>query len=287
MGAVGFWLEPAIVASTFAIMLALELRFPLRRAVERTVTHVVRNLTIAAVAWPLLALVQAPLVVLAAGWAGRRHIGVLSWVEMPFWLELICGILLLDYTLWLWHWANHRIPLLWRFHLAHHVDRALDASTALRFHFGELALSIVFRVAQVLAIGVDPPSMAIWETVVFVSILFHHSNTRLPIGIERVLVKVVVTPRMHGIHHSDREGETNSNWSSFLSIWDYAHGTARLDVPQRSIAIGVPAYSDPVDATIGNVLMMPFRRQREDWRDPRGGARRERPEAGPRTALAQ
>ena len=283
MVAVEFWLAPAVIAGTFALMLVLELRFPLRRAVEHTVTHVVRNLTIAAVAWPLLALLQAPLVVFAAGWTGRHRIGVLNWVDMPCWLELSCAILFLDYTLWLWHWSNHRIPLLWRFHLVHHVDRDLDASTALRFHVGELAFSIVFRMAQVLAIGVDPMSMVIWETVVFVSILFYHSNTRLPIGIERVLVKVVVTPRMHGIHQSDREAETNSNWSNFLSIWDHAHGTARLHVSQESITIGIPAYRDPADVTIGKVLMMPFRWQRADWRGD-GGEERP-PLEGPWTSL--
>ena len=53
---------------------------------------------------------------------------------------------------------------------------------------------------------------------------------------------VIVTPRMHGIHHSDWENETNSNWSSLLSIWDYLHGTARLNVPQAAVRIGVPAY---------------------------------------------
>ncbi len=152
-------------------------------------------------------------------------------------------------------------------------------------HLGELTFSIGFRILQVLAIGVDPLSMAIWETVVFVSILFHHSNTRIPIGIERVLVKVMVTPRMHGIHHSAREGETNSNWSNFLSIWDYAHSTARLNVPQQAIVIGVPAYRHPADVTIGTVLTMPFRRQRADWRDAPGGARREVPTAGSQTAL--
>jgi sterol desaturase/sphingolipid hydroxylase (fatty acid hydroxylase superfamily) len=280
------WPTLAITGGTFASMLALERRFPLRHAVERKMRRVVRNLTVAAVAWPALTLVQAPLVILVAGWAGRHRVGVLNWIELPYWLELGGAILLLDYTLWHWHWLNHRVPFLWRFHLAHHVDRDLDASTALRFHFGELAFSIGFRALQVLAIGVDPLSMATWETVVFVSILFHHSNTRIPIGIERVLVKVVVTPRMHGIHHSDREGETNSNWSSFLSIWDYAHRTARLNVPQQAIVIGVPAYGHPADVTIGKVLTMPFRRQRADWRYALGEARGGLP-TGPQTALLE
>jgi sterol desaturase/sphingolipid hydroxylase (fatty acid hydroxylase superfamily) len=76
---------------------------------------------------------------------------------------------------------------------------------------------------------------------------------------------VIVTPRMHGIHHSDRLNETNSNWSSLLSWWDYLHGTMRLDVPQSEIAIGVPAYADPSEVTVGKMLLLPFKKQRRDF----------------------
>jgi len=86
--------------------------------------------------------------------------------------------------------------------------------------------------------------------------------------VERVLVRVIVTPRMHGIHHSDRLGETDSNWSNLLSAWDYLHGTMRLDVPQAEITIGVPAYANAEEVTIGKMLINPFRRQRRDWDYP-------------------
>jgi sterol desaturase/sphingolipid hydroxylase (fatty acid hydroxylase superfamily) len=175
------------------------------------------------------------------------------------------AIVLLDYTLWWWHWASHRIPFVWRFHLVHHIDRDMDASTALRFHFGELALSIPVRAAQMIVIGVDPRSLWLWQTILFGSILFHHANVRLPAGFERVLVRLIVTPRMHGIHHSNHQDQTDSNWSSLLSVWDSLHRTFRLDVPDERITIGVPAYDQADDVTIGKVLAMPFRRQRKDW----------------------
>ena len=88
----------------------------------------------------------------------------------------------------------------------------------------------------------DALALAIWQTVLLAAILFHHSNTRLPVRLERALVRVLVTPRMHGIHHSDVRRETDSNWSSILSVWDYLHRTARLDVPRGETRIGVPAY---------------------------------------------
>jgi sterol desaturase/sphingolipid hydroxylase (fatty acid hydroxylase superfamily) len=141
----------------------------------------------------------------------------------------------------------------------------MDASTALRFHFGELALSVPVRALQMILIGVDSPTLWLWQTILFASLLFHHSNVRLPLRFERLLVRLIVTPRMHGIHHSDRRGETNSNWSSLLSAWDFLHRTMRFDVPQERIVIGVPAYHDPRDVTLGKVLLLPFRSQRDDW----------------------
>jgi sterol desaturase/sphingolipid hydroxylase (fatty acid hydroxylase superfamily) len=100
--------------------------------------------------------------------------------------------------------------------------------------------------------------------------LFHHSNVRLPIGIERLLNVVLVTPRMHGIHHSQVGEETNSNYSVVFSWWDRLHRTAGLNVPQSAIAIGVPGYSVPEDNGLRSALLLPFRRQRDYWRRPDG-----------------
>jgi len=246
-------------------MLLAELLAPLRPAVESKFRRIVRNLSAGGVSLALLTLLQAPLLQPVAAWIERDGIGLLQVFAWPPWIETLVGVMLLDYTLWWWHWANHRIPFLWRFHLVHHIDRDLDASTALRFHFGELALSIPFRAAQMLLIGVGPHALWLWQTILFGSILFHHSNLRLPLPVERFLVRLIVTPRMHGIHHSDRENETNSNWSSLLSIWDFVHRTFRFDVPDERVVIGVPAYRDPRDVTFGRILTLPFRRQRKDW----------------------
>lgn len=246
-------------------MLLAERVAPLRRTVESKLRRVVRNLSTGGVSLALMSLVQAPLLQPVAAWIVRDRVGLLQLVRWPAWLETLMAILLLDYTLWWWHWANHRVGFFWRFHLVHHVDRDLDASTALRFHFGELALSIPVRATQMILIGVDPRTLWLWQTILFGSILFHHANVRLPLRVERLLARLIVTPRMHGIHHSNRLDQTNTNWSSLLSWWDYLHGTILLDVPQEEITIGVPAYAAPSDVTIGKILLLPFRRQRRDF----------------------
>jgi len=258
-------ISAAVVGGGFLLFTAWETIAPLRRMLEPKLRRVIRNLTVGGISLAILTLLQAPVLVPVAEWAIRHRVGLLNQIALPPPFDTIVAIVLLDYTLWWWHRANHQVPFLWRFHLPHHVDLDLDASTALRFHFGELTLSIVYRSLQIVLIGTSVFQLWLWQTVLFASILFHHSNARLPFRFERLLVRFIVTPRMHGIHHSDRLSETNSNWSSMLSAWDYLHGTMVLDVPQAEIAIGVPAYRDPSDVTIGKVLLMPFKRQRHDW----------------------
>ncbi|HEX7136625.1 MAG TPA: sterol desaturase family protein [Vicinamibacterales bacterium] len=254
-----------VIVAVFGTMLILERRRPLRRSVEPKLRRIIRNLTTGATALAVSMLLQIPLLLPVSRWAMARHAGLLNAVAMPAALQTLLAVVLLDYTLWFWHYASHRVPFLWRFHLVHHVDRDMDASTALRFHFGEHALSVLYRCGQIVILGATPFAVWTWQAILFASILFHHSNVELPIAWERRLVRFFVTPRMHGIHHSDRPNETNSNWSSLISWWDYLHHTIILGIPQNSVTIGVPAYRNPSDVTIGRILLLPFVRQRRDF----------------------
>lgn len=218
-------------------------------------------------------LLQAVVLAPVAERTERERLGFLFALDLPAPMRRIAGVLLLDYTLWWWHWLNHRLPPLWRFHLVHHVDRDLDGSTGIRFHFGEMAMSVFFRAAQVRLLGVDRLSASIWQTLLLISIVFHHSNLRLAESTDRLLARWIVTPRMHGIHHSSYRDETDSNWSSLFSFWDAIHGTLRLDPPQDAIEIGVPAYQSPEDVTLSRIAALPFVEQRDDWLDSEGTRR--------------
>lgn len=280
-----FWVGAVILAAGFTVMAAVETARPLRRRLEPRLRRTVRNFTTGALSLAIVTLLQAPILMPLVNWTERRGVGLLNLVELPAAVGIALAVLLLDYTLWHWHRLNHVVPFFWRFHLVHHVDRDMDASTALRFHFGEHALSIGWRVLQVIVIGPSPAAIWIFHAILVASILFHHSNTRLPLRLERVLVRLIVTPRMHGIHHSDWRNETDSNWSSLFSGWDYLHRTVRLSMPQEKIVVGVPAYGAPEDVTIGRILSMPFRRQRDDWTGRRG-PQIERARSGGETDLA-
>ncbi len=260
-----------LMLGAFAALVWLERRRPLRREIEPKLTHGARNIAVAAVGACALLFIERPVILPLAQFVDTHRWGLLKQLRLPWWLEVVLAVVLLDYTLYIWHYLTHRVPFLWRFHVAHHVDLDLDASTALRFHFGELALSVPWRAAQVIIIGVSPIAYFAWQTFVFPSIMFHHSNVELPIGVERWLNRLIVTPRMHGIHHSIVEEETNSNWSSGFTVWDRLHRTLRLNVSQNEITIGVPAYRNPEDVNLKEVLALPFHRQYPSWELPGDG----------------
>jgi sterol desaturase/sphingolipid hydroxylase (fatty acid hydroxylase superfamily) len=249
-----------MLAAGFLLINWFERRRPLRRRIEPRLRRQSRNFALAGIGAIAMQVAERPMALPVARFSEVHGIGILRMRELPRWIEICAALLLMDYTIYVWHILLHRVPLLWRAHLVHHVDLDLDASTALRFHFGELAASAPYRVAQILLIGVTPSTYLLWQAAFIASIMFHHSDLRLPIQWERRLARFIVTPRMHGIHHSIVPEETNSNWSSGLALWDRLHGTLRLDVHQNDVTIGVPAFRDPARLTFGRMLRLPFER---------------------------
>jgi sterol desaturase/sphingolipid hydroxylase (fatty acid hydroxylase superfamily) len=254
-----------LIGGAFCLLSWLERRRPLRVAAEPGIERTGRNLTMAMLDAIAIRLTETP----TARWLSvvveSNSWGLLKLLILPKWVEYTAALLLLDYTLYIWHVLTHRVPLLWRFHLVHHVDLDLDASTGRRFHFGEMILSAVFRLAQIFLIGVSPLILSIWQTCTLLSILFHHSNVRLPRNFERRLNWLLVGTRMHGIHHSASRERTDSNWSSGLTLWDRLHGTLRLDVPDDQITIGLPAYRSVEEVTLPKIVAMPFTGQPAVW----------------------
>jgi len=263
-----------VVAAALAFLLA-ERAVPLRRQRVPWLRELALNLAFSALAFGTSAVAVRPAVARAMGWSQEREVGLVYLVELHPVARGVLVVLLLDLAFYYWHRLNHRWPVLWRFHNVHHCDPDLGVSTSFRFHFGEVALSTVFRVVQVTLIGASLPAFAVYEAAFQLNTLFHHSNVRLPIRLERWLNRLLVTPRMHGIHHSQVREETDSNYSVVFPWWDRLHRTLRLNVPQSQIVIGVPGYAAPEDNRLLSLLAMPFRRQREYWIDS-GGSRVER-----------
>lgn len=234
-------LAPLLLGAAFIALRWSEARRPLRPPAPARSRRLLHNLAIGAGGAIVVAAVEGPLTARLADWAQRRHLGVLRQSGLPESAQRVLALLLLDYTLYLWHALMHRVPALWRWHAAHHADPALDVSTGLRFHAMEMLWSVPWRAAQVVVIGVSHETLSLWGRLTLAEVMFHHADLRLPGAVERVLSLFVVTPRLHGIHHSNRREHQRSNLSSGLALWDLLHGTRCSRVPQASITIGLPA----------------------------------------------
>ncbi|MEP6689595.1 MAG: sterol desaturase family protein [Gemmatimonadaceae bacterium] len=278
------WIAAALGLGAAGALVWAERRRALRARSAPTGERTVTNLVLAGGTAAVAALAMGPAVRPLTRWAERERVGVAQQLRAPAWLRDALAVILLDYTLYWWHVVEHRVPWLYRFHEVHHTDLDLDASTALRFHFGEFLLSIPWRAAQIVTIGVSPRALGIWQQLTALSVLFHHSNVELPLGVERRLARVIMTPRLHGIHHSIVAREQDSNWSSGLTIWDRLHRTYRGNVRQREIVIGVPALRDRRDVTLAKSVALPFAAKRA-VRATHGGARPRAGDSEPRGRL--
>src|SRR5213076_1233559 len=187
-----------LLACVLLALLCLQWRFPLRRQHFSALHRLVRNFVLSIPGFAIVRLAMLPVPLSVAMWAQNRHIGLLNWVGLPRWASYIATFLLMDYAYWWWHWANHMVPLFWRFHNVHHTDLDLDVSTAARFHFGEMFFSVGFLSVAAAVFGIAPVMLVIFFITLETATLFHHSNWRLSIQVERILNLIIVTPRMHG-----------------------------------------------------------------------------------------
>jgi sterol desaturase/sphingolipid hydroxylase (fatty acid hydroxylase superfamily) len=248
-----------IIGSWIIGLIWFENRRALRAVHRSKAQRDLRNLVIAAPAGAVMQCLEMPVAMKLSGFVRKNGWGILPNSSLPPSAGTIIGIILLDYSLYGWHFLAHRISWLWRFHQVHHLDREMDATTAMRFHFGEIAISVLFRALQIVVIGPTPGTVAAWQVFLFLCILFHHSNVRLPIAVERKLAMILITPRLHGIHHSIAPEQVNSNWSSGLSVWDWLHATLRTETPQDEITIGVAGFLSEDQVTLAKSLTLPFR----------------------------
>ncbi len=256
---------PVILTGVFLFLFLLERFVPLRSVKHSLQWRLWINFGVTTLAFAINAVLVQPPTRFIMQWTNQKSLGLIHVVELPAAVEFAIAFLLMDLTFYYWHRANHRFSFLWRFHNVHHIDPDMDVSTAFRFHFMEIALSTGFRIVQIALIGVSAGTFAIYELIYLANTLFHHSNVRLPVEVERLLNIVLVTPRIHGIHHSQVQDETNSNYSVIFPWWDRLHHTLHLNIPSSEITIGISAYSDADDNKLQNLLIMPFQKQRDYW----------------------
>jgi sterol desaturase/sphingolipid hydroxylase (fatty acid hydroxylase superfamily) len=248
------WVGLAVLATLFA----LEGVIPFYDQQSGRWFHAARNGGLALLTG-LVGASMAPLIILSIELAQTRGWGLLNLLALPAPIALVAALLLFDLWMYVWHRANHEIPLLWRLHRVHHTDPRMDVTTAFRFHPGEIFLSTLLNVAVILGLGLGLATLVLYNSLMVLVILLHHSNIRLPEAWDRRLRILVVPPSMHRVHHSEITAETNSNYGTIFSFWDRLLGTFRLRDDLARIRSGIGDFGGPQWQTPLQLLMLPLR----------------------------
>ncbi len=251
----------------FALVALWELARPRRRLTQPRWLRWYANLGVVALntalVWVLVPLAPVGLAVIA----GSRGWGILNLVELPFWLEIVLAVVVLDLAIYLQHVMFHAVPALWRLHRMHHADLDFDVTTGTRFHPVEILVSVAIKMAAVALLGPPAAAVLVFEVLLNGTSMFNHGNVRLPAQLDRALRWIVVTPDMHRVHHSDAPAETNSNFGFNLPWWDRLFGTYRAQpgLGHERMTIGLDTFRERQELHLHRMLTQPLRRGTGDY----------------------
>lgn len=174
-------------------------------------------------------------------WLGiidKNNWGLLQQFNLALWVQIIVTIILMDLAMYWWHRFNHTQTILWRFHRFHHLDEMMNTTTAVRFHSVELLFSVIFKSIVFVLLGFSFLPILIYEAIFFWVVIIHHSNIRITEQVDMIYRKLLSSPLMHRIHHSNKQKETDTNYGSVFSFWDRIFKTY-LKEPEEPVIFGV------------------------------------------------
>ncbi|MHC4394034.1 MAG: sterol desaturase family protein [Planctomycetota bacterium] len=245
-------------ACVLVVMFGFEGLFPHFKGRQNRIKHGFGNLIISIINRVVYGVLFAGLTLKVIDATQARSFGLVELVDIPVFVKGAAVFIIFDFWMYLWHRANHRILLLWRFHRMHHSDLQMDTTTALRFHPGEIIFSSLLRLGVFWLLGMNFIHLLIYEISLQPVILFHHSNVALPEKWDRFLRACIVTPNMHRVHHSQKWSETNSDYASIFSFWDRLFGTFRKRDDTLTIVFGLRILQEPKWQNLWGMLRTPF-----------------------------
>jgi sterol desaturase/sphingolipid hydroxylase (fatty acid hydroxylase superfamily) len=197
-------------------------------------------------------------------WVAANEFGLLYLVEMPLWIQVIFGVMLLDFVgAWLIHWIQHKVKWMWKFHLIHHSDTTVDVTTGLRHHPGETLFRIFFTILGVFLIGIPIGIVMLYQSLSVLFAHLTHANINMPRKVDRALSYVFITPNMHKVHHHYAQPLTDSNYGNIFAIWDRLFGTYAEVNSTDDIKYGIDTHMDPKEnQNFVNLLKIPFQKYR-------------------------
>ena len=192
------------------------------------------------------------------GWLDASKFGLLHLIEWPVWIELLIAVMLLDFMAQYWvHYLLHKVKWMWRFHMVHHSDTKVDATTGTRHHPGDYTMREVFALAAVLIAGMPLAFYLVYRIASVFFTFITHANVHVPVWIDKPLSLVFITPNMHKFHHHFERPWTDTNFGNMFSIWDRVFGTLVYDDP-RKVTYGLDVVDGDQDESLGYQFKLPF-----------------------------
>jgi len=248
----------SVILTVMAVAALIETAVPMFMAKPWRQARRTANLGLTAVSFAsnwILASVAA----LAAVWL--RPAGLLAWLGWPMWLQVLIGIVVLDFSVgYLSHRTMHMWSPMWRFHQVHHSDDFVDVTTTYRTHPVETLWRFLFAIVPVWLLGLPAQAVVIQRLLQATNGVIGHANIRLWAPLDRVLSLVWVTPNVHKIHHSRHISETNSNYANILTIYDRLLGTYTPSARAESVVYGLADAERLAAAELPGLLVLPFER---------------------------
>ena len=197
-------------------------------------------------------------------WAVRENFGLLHLVQLPRWLYILVGLMLLDLISAYWiHYIQHKVKWMWKFHLVHHTDTWVDTTTANRHHPGESVFRAVFTLIAVFVSGAPAWLVLLYQTLSAALSQFNHANIRIPKWLDNFIGWFIVSPDMHKVHHHYTQPMTDSNYGNIFSFWDRLFGTYIKVEKTTDLKYGIDTHlKEEENNNMANLLQMPFQQYR-------------------------
>ncbi len=247
-----FFEKNFVVLIALVVLYVVECVFPYFDTRNGKTKHALRNGSLVVVNAVLINLLFVPLIV----WSTSSSWGVFSMFSLSWQLELLGTILLIDLLAYFLHVMFHKVPFLWRFHRVHHSDTKMDVTSGGRFHIGEHMISLSFRSGLYALFSMKLEFILIYETIFIVNVLFHHSNISISEPLDRIYRIFFTSPNMHKVHHSNKQLETDSNYTSLFSFWDRLFRTYRMVKNPKDIVYGIKGLEER--QSVLEMLKTPF-----------------------------
>ena len=201
----------------------------------------------------------AILIVALSDWCRDQQFGMVYWFNANVGITVLIAVLALDFSSWLVHLTMHKIPFLWRFHLIHHTDTNVDVTTGLRHHPGDSLLRGIFFLLLIFISGAPMYSVMIYQTLLLFATGFTHANMKLPLGVDKAISYILISPNMHKVHHHWKQPFTDSNYGAVFAIWDRLLGTfMKMDV--RDLRYGIDRdFPEEKEEDLWALMKRPFK----------------------------